>query len=117
MRKLAAGMTVAALGLAGSAPAATQEVHKRTVRADPDGGLSFTRKRVTVDHGFVKLVLRNPSTSGLPHGVAVGRHKSKFVNPGHSTSVLVKLRKGTYTFYCPVPGHRAAGMKGKLVVE
>jgi uncharacterized cupredoxin-like copper-binding protein len=29
----------------------------------------------------------------------------------------VKLKKGRYTFYCPVPGHREAGMKGKLVVK
>jgi uncharacterized cupredoxin-like copper-binding protein len=31
--------------------------------------------------------------------------------------VTVKLKKGTYTFYCPVDGHKAAGMKGKLVVS
>jgi uncharacterized cupredoxin-like copper-binding protein len=26
------------------------------------------------------------------------------------------LPPGVYTFYCTVPGHEAAGMKGKLVV-
>ena len=31
--------------------------------------------------------------------------------------MTVKLKKGTYTFYCPVDGHEAAGMKGKLVVS
>ena len=28
-----------------------------------------------------------------------------------------RLKPGTYEFYCPVPGHRALGMKGKLIVS
>ena len=27
------------------------------------------------------------------------------------------LKKGTYEFYCPVDGHKAAGMEGKVVVK
>jgi uncharacterized cupredoxin-like copper-binding protein len=30
--------------------------------------------------------------------------------------LTLTLKPGTYTFYCTVPGHAAAGMKGKLVV-
>ncbi len=33
------------------------------------------------------------------------------------TVEFVAERKGTYEFYCGVPGHRAAGMMGTLVVE
>jgi uncharacterized cupredoxin-like copper-binding protein len=29
----------------------------------------------------------------------------------------VNLKAGTYTFYCQVPGHRAAGMSGTLTVK
>ena len=32
-------------------------------------------------------------------------------------STLDGLSTGTYTFYCAVPGHRAAGMEGTLVVK
>jgi uncharacterized cupredoxin-like copper-binding protein len=32
-------------------------------------------------------------------------------------SVIVKLKPGTYTFYCSVPGHEQAGMKGTLTVK
>ena len=31
--------------------------------------------------------------------------------------VTVTLKKGTYEFYCPVSGHKAAGMKGRIVVR
>jgi uncharacterized cupredoxin-like copper-binding protein len=31
--------------------------------------------------------------------------------------VTAKLKKGTYVFYCSVPGHEQAGMKGKLIVR
>jgi len=38
------------------------------------------------------------------------------VNPGKSQTGTVTLAKGTYDFECTVPGHAAAGMKGKIVV-
>ena len=33
------------------------------------------------------------------------------------STTTARLKKGTYTFYCPVPGHEAGGMKGKLIVS
>ena len=36
--------------------------------------------------------------------------------PGGRSKVTARLAKGTYTFYCPVDGHEAGGMKGTLVV-
>lgn len=36
---------------------------------------------------------------------------------GHAATVeFTPTETGTYVFYCTVPGHRAAGMEGKLVV-
>jgi uncharacterized cupredoxin-like copper-binding protein len=35
---------------------------------------------------------------------------------GVSMITLPDLKAGTYTFYCSVPGHEAAGMKGTLTV-
>jgi len=39
------------------------------------------------------------------------------VQPGGASTVTADLKPGTYTFYCPVPGHEAAGMKGTLTVS
>jgi plastocyanin len=36
--------------------------------------------------------------------------------PAEHLTYAVTLFKGTYTFYCSVPGHRAAGMEGKIEV-
>jgi plastocyanin len=95
--------------------------HKATVRADPGGAIAFTKKRLKVKHGRVTIVMKNPESSGMPHGIAIDGHgvdkEGKIVDAGRRSRVKVKLKKGKYTFYCPVPGHRGAGMKGKLIVK
>jgi len=36
---------------------------------------------------------------------------------GGSKKLTVTLKPGKYTFYCTIPGHRAAGMEGTLTVS
>ena len=38
------------------------------------------------------------------------------VGPPDATSGKVELDAGTYTFFCSIPGHRAAGMQANIVV-
>ena len=81
--------------------------------------LAFNKKTLRAKHGTVTLVMSNPS--GIPHAIAVEGHgvdkDGKTVGKGKTSRVTVKLKKGTYKFYCPVDGHKAAGMKGKLIVS
>jgi plastocyanin len=78
----------------------------------------FNKRSLTVAHGRVTVRMFNPSTTR--HGIAVEGHgvdkDGKIVGKGRTSSVTVRLKKGTYEFYCPVPGHKAAGMEGKLKV-
>jgi uncharacterized cupredoxin-like copper-binding protein len=91
------------------------------LKADPGGALTFDRTTLTASAGTVTLDLLNPSTSGVPHAIAVEGNgvdqDGKTVDPGGTSTVAVTLKPGTYTFYCPVPGHEAAGMKGTLTVR
>jgi uncharacterized cupredoxin-like copper-binding protein len=90
-----------------------------TVRlAAVPGKLAFNTKQLSAKAGTVTLVMANPSS--FPHGISVEGHGvdsgGKVVSTGGVSKVTVKLKPGTYTFYCPVPGHRQAGMQGTLTV-
>jgi uncharacterized cupredoxin-like copper-binding protein len=89
------------------------------ISADAGGALKFNTKTLSAKAGKVTITMANPSQ--LPHGVAVegnGVDKNgKVVQSGGNSTVTVTLKPGKYTFYCPVPGHRQAGMQGTLTVK
>ena len=89
--------------------------------ADPNGALAFNTKTLTAKAGKVTLDMTKPGSSGLPHAIAIeGNGVDKdgaTVQPGGSSKVTVTLKPGTYQFYCPIPGHKAAGMEGTLTVS
>ncbi|MGI8644443.1 MAG: PQQ-dependent sugar dehydrogenase [Thermomicrobiales bacterium] len=39
------------------------------------------------------------------------------IAPGETKTVTINAPAGTYTYYCNVPGHRAAGMEGTMTVQ
>ena len=88
--------------------------------ADPNGSMMFDTTTLTAKAGTVTISMNNPSSTGMPHGIAVqGNGVDKdgpTVQPGGTSTVTVTLKPGTYTYYCPVAGHEAAGMKGTLTV-
>jgi len=92
------------------------------LKADPDGSLYFEPKgKQKAKAGSVTLVMTNPGSTGKRHGIGIqGNGLDKdgpIVAPGSTSTVTVSLKTGKYTFYCPVPGHRQAGMQGTLVVQ
>jgi uncharacterized cupredoxin-like copper-binding protein len=103
-----------------AAPASSSGTLK--ISAEESNGLSFDRKTLSAKAGNVTITMANPSGDNQPHGVAItgagGVAKSgQVVQPGGSSTVSLDLRPGRYTFYCPVPGHRQAGMEGTLTVQ
>jgi|SRR3954447_16723925 len=108
--------TPTATATTGGASASGGQVIK--LAADPSA-LKFDKSTLTAKAGTVTLKMSNPS--GLPHAVSVeGNGVDKDGNTvmkGGTSTVTAKLKPGTYTFYCPVDGHRQAGMQGKLTVQ
>jgi uncharacterized cupredoxin-like copper-binding protein len=114
------GAPAATATAAAPAAAASSSAHVTTLRlkADPNGALRFNTNHLTAKAGTVKIVLTNPSSSGMEHAIAIQGHGSgKVVSAGGTSTLTATLKRGTYTFLCPVPGHAAGGMKGTLTVR
>lgn len=78
---------------------------------------SYDPATLTVKAGQpVAVVLRN--TGSIEHDITVDEAKFKLTVPGNDTrdKALMVDKPGTYEFYCSLPGHRSAGMKGELTV-
>jgi uncharacterized cupredoxin-like copper-binding protein len=91
---------------------------KLALAADPSGALKFDKTQLNAKSGKVTIDLTNSSQT--PHAVEVegnGVEKASKTITGGSSSVTVDLKPGKYEFYCPVPGHKQAGMKGTLTVS
>jgi plastocyanin len=87
--------------------------------ADPGGALKFDKSSLTAKAGKLTIVLDNPSS--LPHAVEVEgngiEEESDTIGKGETTKVTATVKPGKYEYYCPVDGHKAAGMTGTLTVQ
>jgi plastocyanin len=89
-----------------------------SISADPSGALKYEETDVSATAGSVTIDFTNMSS--LPHDVTIegnGASGGTDVITGSSTSTTIDLQPGTYTFFCSVDGHRAAGMEGTLTVN
>ena len=87
--------------------------------ANPAGQLSYDTKQLSAKAGSVTIDMSNMSP--VEHDVAIAEGSKVLgqtpVFTGGSKTLKLKLKPGTYTFYCTVPGHRQAGMEGTLTVS
>jgi plastocyanin len=90
---------------------------KLKLTADPSGALKFDKTSLSAKPGKVTITMDNPSST--PHAVEVEgngvEEETKTLTKG-TASLTVDLKAGKYEFYCPVDGHRQAGMEGTLTV-
>jgi uncharacterized cupredoxin-like copper-binding protein len=105
---------------ASTATAAAARTLKLTA-VESGGSLRFSAHRLKARHGTVTITMTNPRGDSFEHGIAIEgkgvRKRGRTVQPGGTSTVRATLKPGRYTFYCPVPGHRAAGMRGTLTVR
>jgi len=116
------GQDTGALASAVAAVKQTKAVEKAgslAIDADPTGQLKFTAASALATAGHVTINMKNASS--VPHDIAVKgngvNQVGAIVSNGGTSKVSINLPAGTYTFYCSVDGHEAAGMKGTLTVK
>ena len=107
-----------------STPTATQAASSggggETLKLAADkSALKFDKTSLTAKAGKVTLEMANPSQ--IAHAVAIKGNgvdvDGKTIGNGETSTASADLKPGTSTFYCPVPGHEAAGRKGTLTVH
>ena len=107
-----------AIVVAGPATAQPSTTSVVTVSALASG-LKYNTKVLRAHPGRIELVFTNRST--IKHNVRIESGENELGGTKtigkQRTVAYVTLKKGTYNFYCSVPGHEDAGMRGKLIVS
>ena len=89
------------------------------IDTDPSGQLKFQVTSATAKAGKVTLLSKNDSP--VPHDISIRGsgvdQQGKQVSNGGTSKVSSALKPGKYEFYCSVPGHEQAGMRGTLTVR
>ncbi len=82
------------------------------------GNVFFKPTELSTPAGIVKIHLKNIESGAHDleiHGIA--GFQVEVSGEGSTASGKVRLEKGKYTFYCSIPGHEEAGMKGTITVS
>jgi plastocyanin len=101
-------------GPSGTAKANAQNVVD--IPTDPSGQLAYKFKDATAKAG--KVTVESKNDASVPHNIALkGGPAGEVVQGGDVSKVTTNLKAGSYEFYCSVPGHEQAGMKGTLSIK
>ena len=86
------------------------------VLAGKPSEFKFALSTKTVHRGTVTFLVTNKGK--ITHNFKIAGKKTPNLAPGKSAKLVVKFAKaGKYAYFCAVPGHAAAGMKGVLVAK
>lgn len=96
-----------------AAPASAQD---QTV--DVELGDFYIDMQSTIEAGTITFSMTN--VGQMPHTIAIEGEginvSGDILSAGQTGTLVVDLEPGTYVVYCPVPGHREAGMELTLTV-
>jgi plastocyanin len=80
--------------------------------------LGFREKELKIGPG--KVTIQEVNTGATAHTLVIdGVPGKKLSVPAHDAKDMAtfQIAAGTYTYFCDIPGHRQAGMEGKLIVD
>jgi uncharacterized cupredoxin-like copper-binding protein len=115
MNRITIALATALVALVAAAPIAAQPTAATATTVTVTmKEFKFILTKSKVPHGKVTFKLVNKGK--LSHDFRIAGKTSKLIKPGKTGLFTVTLKKGKWVYNCPVPGHTAAGMKGKLTV-
>jgi plastocyanin len=110
------GLLATAVKPAGSGKPIAEQNGTLQIDADPNGQLAYVSNQATGSPGQITIKMANKTST--PHDIVIdGKGKGEVVTNGGTSQFSANFTAGSYTFYCSVDGHRAAGMQGKLTVK
>ena len=110
------GLLATAIPKAGGGEPAVAKGGTLDIPADPGGQLAYVTNEARAEAGTLNV--RSKNDSGTPHNIVVDdKGEGKVVQDGGVSEFEAEFAAGEYQYYCSVPGHRAAGMEGKLTVK
>ena len=108
---LAAGVG-AVTGPVGASSKASMVIAKET-----DFHIALSKKSFSAGkYTFVALNKGHVTHSLEITGPGLSSPRTKNIAPGQRTDLTVKLKRGRYDVFCPVPGHKALGMNLNITV-
>lgn len=112
-------VTLAACGGGGSSSSSTSTTagggSHSTVTVHAEDALHFDKTAYTAKAGAIDVDYVNDGS--LAHTLLIQGNSKFKLGIGKEAKGTVTLAKGTYTIYCNLPGHEAAGMKATLTVS
>jgi mono/diheme cytochrome c family protein len=110
------GLLATAVKAAGSGKPAVEKAGTLEIDTDPTGQLAYVTKQGQGTAG--KITIKAQNKSSTPHDIVIdGKGKGQVVKDGGVSQFSATFAAGTYTYYCSVPGHRQAGMQGKVTIK
>ncbi|HEV8463318.1 MAG TPA: cupredoxin domain-containing protein [Gaiellaceae bacterium] len=109
---LVAALTLALAGAAVAGVVAHATADAKTIKVtEKEFKITVTGKPAK---GADRFVVKN--TGQYPHALSIAgpgikTKRTPMIQPGKSAVLNVTLKSGSYTLWCPVPGHAAKGMK------
>ncbi|MBW3663085.1 MAG: hypothetical protein KY469_08300 [Actinobacteria bacterium] len=83
-------------------------------------GTSTQNEEITIEtaEGEIEVTVENIGAAlhNFRVDAAMGETKKVEASGGNTETGTLALFSGDYVFYCDIPGHRAAGMEGSLIV-